>query len=67
MDDILKLPNKFDYYIQDINNSKLSTGQKQRISLVRALLLQPEILILDEALSNIDLENRNKIIEALKI
>lgn len=66
LDDILKLPNKFDYYIRDINNSKLSTGQKQRISLVRALLLQPEILILDEALSNIDLENRNKIIEALK-
>ena len=66
LDVILKLPNKFDYYIQDINNSKLSTGQKQRISLVRALLLQPEILILDEALSNIDLENRNKIIEALK-
>jgi ABC-type bacteriocin/lantibiotic exporter with double-glycine peptidase domain len=40
----------------------LSTGQKQRISLARALLREPKALFLDEALSNLDNENRLKVL-----
>lgn len=43
------------------NATNLSTGQKQRISLVRALLQSPSVLILDEALINIDEDNFRQI------
>jgi len=43
----------------------LSTGQKQRLSLARALLRQPTLLILDEATANIDLETERSIKEVL--
>jgi len=43
---------------------ELSVGQKQRISLVRALLLQPEILLLDEPTSALD-ENAEQMVEAV--
>lgn len=43
------------------NATNLSTGQKQRISLVRASLQSPSVLILDEALSNIDEDNFRQI------
>lgn len=49
-----------------VNSSNMSTGQRQRIALVRAILLEPEVLILDEALSNIDGNSRNKIISNLE-
>ena len=47
------------------NQSNLSTGQKQRIALIRAILSEPDILILDESLSNIDIENRINIVKNL--
>ena len=63
-DYINNLPNKLEEKIKP-NQSNLSTGQKQRIALIRAILSEPDILILDESLSNIDIENRINIVKSL--
>ena len=47
------------------NGQKLSGGQRQRIALARALLCDPEILILDEATSQIDMRSEQLIRESL--
>lgn len=49
---IERLPNGYDTFISD--NSGLSVGEKQLICVARVMLLEPEIVILDEATSNID-------------
>jgi ATP-binding cassette subfamily C protein len=43
----------------------LSSGQRQRISLARALLRRPSLLILDEATNSLDAENQERIFDAI--
>ncbi|MFD1318721.1 ABC transporter ATP-binding protein [Loigolactobacillus zhaoyuanensis] len=50
---INSLPDKYETYVDD-NNSVFSVGQKQQISIARTILTDPQILILDEATSNVD-------------
>ena len=50
---IMKLPGEYDYIIQE-GSSNISIGQRQLISFARTLLMDPKLLILDEATSSID-------------
>jgi ABC-type multidrug transport system fused ATPase/permease subunit len=52
--------------IAGTNGQKLSGGQRQRIALARAILRKPEILILDESTSQIDLTSEVQIRETLQ-
>ena len=49
--------------ILDDEGTNFSSGQRQKIALIRALIKKPKVLILDEATSNIDLNSEKKIIE----
>ena len=61
-DHILSLPKAYDAYLGS-HGAMLSSGQKQRLSLVRGILQDPDILILDEATSHLDLVTEAKILE----
>ena len=62
---IFKLPQGYDSLIGEMA-CKLSEGQKQRIAIARTVIKRPSILILDEAMSSLDSETEEKIIDNIK-
>ena len=64
-DFIMKLPNGYDTVIGE-GGASLSGGEKQRISIARAIMKDAPIIILDEATANIDPENEKELVDAVE-
>lgn len=62
---IEKLPNSYDTVLK-ANSSYLSQGQRQLLSITRVMLMNPSILILDEATSNIDTRSEQVVASAME-
>lgn len=60
---ILRMKNGFNTFVSE--NSGLSDGEKQLISIARIMLIKPKVLLLDEATSNIDTRTEKKIVDAI--
>ncbi|CAK0870007.1 unnamed protein product, partial [Prorocentrum cordatum] len=65
-DFILSFPAGYDTYVGD-QGAHMSGGQKQRLSIARAVILQPRILCLDEATSALDAESEGIVQDALDV
>ncbi len=63
-EDIERLPEKYQTFVGE-RGITLSGGQKQRVAISRALSVQPKILILDDALSNVDTYTEEQILQDL--
>lgn len=64
-DNIVEFPNQFDTVIGE-RGVTLSGGQKQRIAIARALIKEPQILIMDDSLSAVDTETEEAILQNLR-
>ncbi len=63
---IERLPNGYDFNVME-RGSSLSVGQRQMVSFIRALAVNPKLLILDEATSSVDSETEELIQNAIKV
>ena len=61
---IMQLPNGYDTIIGE-GGASLSGGEKQRISIARAIMKDAPIIILDEATANVDPENEKDLVDAI--
>jgi len=64
-EDILEQPAQFDTEVGEQGVS-LSGGQRQRLAIARALIINPEVLLLDDALSAVDGETEHEILQELR-
>lgn len=64
-EDVLRFPERYETEVGE-HGVSLSGGQKQRLAIARALIINPEILILDDALSAVDARTEKQILSALK-
>ncbi|HBE04088.1 MAG TPA: hypothetical protein DC049_16675 [Spirochaetia bacterium] len=62
---INKLPEKYLTHLGG-NNGKLSEGEKQKLAIARALVKKPKILLLDEAMSSMDSNSEEKVLENIR-
>lgn len=71
--ELLKNLQKFEVFSEDtmmtldtkISNKSLSSGQMQKISFIRALLINPDLLLLDESTANLDIKSKELIFKIL--
>lgn len=64
-DFIMQLPDGYDTVIGE-GGASLSGGEKQRISIARAIMKDAPVIILDEATANVDPENEKELVEAIE-
>ncbi|HEM4557022.1 TPA: ATP-binding cassette domain-containing protein [Streptococcus suis] len=64
-EDIQDMPDRFDTMVGEKGIS-LSGGQKQRLAMARAMILDPDILLLDDSLSAVDAKTEHAILETIK-
>ena len=64
-DYITSLPLRYNTLVEE-NGTNLSSGQKQRLALAKAILKNPDVFILDEATSNLDASTEKEVMEAIR-